>query len=190
MDLSGMEGVDPLLQADLVYQQLQAVNGVKAIPVNRVIEVFASLEIDSIQSDQQAAIVCDLLAADGLVVPTITAFDPYNPPKLGASLQLFRKPAGHALPPGIDPRELSRMASPPPQTALPSETSLVQAVGMYDATSGSVREKLAIYADGRNDPQGPLGAREYLLNMDRYCGFVYHDLIEQLLLRLQGTESR
>lgn len=189
-DLSGAEGVDPLLQADLVFQQLQTVAGVKAIPVNRVVEVLASLQIEAVQSDEQAAIVCDLLAADGLVVTTVTAFDPYNPPKLGASVQLYRRPAGRGLASEIDPRELSRMAAPPAVAAAPPRTvAMVQAVGMYDASSGSVREKLAVYADGRNDPLGPLGAREYLLSMDRYCGFVYHDLIEQLLLRLQGTEG-
>jgi len=52
---------------------------------------------------------------------------------------------------------------------------------MFDAANGSVRELLADYAAGRNDPAGPLGQREYILNMDRYCGFVYHELIRDLM---------
>ena len=52
--------------------------------------------------------------------------------------------------------------------------------------NGSVREKLTDYADGRQDPVGPLGKREYLLNMDRYCGFVYHELIRDLLWSIKS----
>lgn len=188
VNLSGISAVDPLLQADLVYQQLQAVHGVKVIPVNRVVEVYASLQITQAQSQEQAALVCDLLAADGLIVPAVTAYDPYNPPKLGASLQLFRRSGGYARPEGLDPRELARMASPGPTESLPSSPDLLQVVGMYDAANGSVREKLASYADGRNDPVGPLGPKEYLVSMDRFCGFAYSDLIERLMLKMQTEQ--
>lgn len=188
VNLSGISAVDPLLQADLVYQQLQAVHGVKVIPVNRVVEVYASLQISQVQSQDQAALVCDLLAADGLIVPAVMAYDPYNPPKLGASLQLFRRPGNYVRPEGIDPRELARMARPGPTESLPSPTALLQVVGMYDAANGSVREKLASYADGRNDPVGPLGPKEYLVSMDRFCGFAYSDLIERLMLKMQTEQ--
>ena len=45
----------------------------------------------------------------------------------------------------------------------------------------SVRQALEDYAAGRNDPAGPLGADEYRLSMDRYGGFVYHELIATLM---------
>ena len=67
-------------------------HGLTVVPVNRVAEVYASLRIEKVQSAEQAAIVCDLLGCDALVVPTMTAYDPYNPPKMGASLQVFRRP--------------------------------------------------------------------------------------------------
>jgi|SRR5581483_1879605 len=182
VDLSGERQVDPLLQADLVYQQLQEVHGVTAIPVNRVVEVYASLRIDKVESQAQADLVCDLLGCDGLVVPTVTAYDPYDPPKFGASLQLFRKPAVYARPVQVDPRELARSASP--RSDAPAEKpadSMVQVVGMYDAANGTTREAVFHYALGRNDPVGPYGEKEYLVSMDRYCGFAYHELIADLL---------
>jgi hypothetical protein len=188
LNLSGVSGVDPLLQSDLVYEQLQQVRGLTVIPVNRVAEVYASLRIERIQSEQQAYVVCDLLGCDGLLVPTITAFDPFNPPKLGVSLQLFRKPATYRLPKAVDPRELSRRATPPPTEGLIVAPDFVQVVGMYDAQNGSVREELKEYVDGRHDPTGPLGPKEYLVNMDRYCGFVYHSLILKLLDRVVEHE--
>jgi hypothetical protein len=57
INLSGEQTVDPLLQADLIYQQLQAVRGITVIPVNRVAEVYASLGLEKVQSAEQAAIV-------------------------------------------------------------------------------------------------------------------------------------
>lgn len=183
-NLSGINDVDPLLQADLLYAQLQTVAGVKAIPVNRVLEVYASLQIDGVQSEKQAALVCDLLGADGLIVATVTAYDPYHPPKVGVSLQLFTRNGGAIRSSGIDPRELSRMASPGNTESLPYDAQLLQVVGIYDAANGSIREKLLSYADGRNDPIGPMGAKEYFASMDRFSSFVYHDLLEQLLPRL------
>ena len=182
INLSGQREVDPLLQADLAYQQLQQVDGVTVIPVNRVAEVYASLRIEKVQSREQAAIVCDLLGADALLVPTVTAYDPYNPPKLGASLHLFGKPAGYDRPMNVDPRELSRQARPKPtESAPPPAAGFLQVVGMFDAANGSVRDALFRYAEGRSDPVGAYGKNEYLVDMDRYGGFVYHELIAELL---------
>lgn len=181
LNLSGQREVDPLLQADIAYQQLQHVRGLTVVPVNRVAEVYASLRIEKVQSAEQAAIVCDLLGCDGLVVPSVTAYDPYSPPKFGGSLQLFRKPGSFARPEQVDPRLLSRAAAPLENESLPVRPDFVQAVGMYDAANGSVREAVLRYADGRNDPLGPMGSKEYFVSMERYCGFAYHELIDQLL---------
>jgi hypothetical protein len=151
--------------------------------VNRVAEIYAALQIARVQSPAQAALICEQLGCDALLVPTITIYDPYDPPKLGASLQLIRKGKLPETLTNVDVHQLSRMATPPPTTPLPPPqlAGFKQSVGMFDSTNGSVREKLAIYAAGRNDPVGPLGNREYLLNMDRYSGFVYHELIQDLL---------
>lgn len=186
VNLSG-QTVDPLLQADDLYQQLQQVNGLTVIPVNRVLEVFAAMQIARFQSPEQASLVCEQLGCDAIVVPTITIFDPYDPPKLGASLQLFRK--GQNKPPvNVNVHELSRDAALPPEAALPppQQAGFKQSVGIFDAANGTVRERLVAYANGRNDPSGPLGNREYLLNMDRYSGFVYHELILDLLRSMKS----
>ncbi|MGB7156516.1 MAG: hypothetical protein WBD40_00535, partial [Tepidisphaeraceae bacterium] len=181
VNLSGQR-VDPLLQADLAYQQLQQVDGITVIPVNRVAEVYAGLQIDRVQSQEQAQLVCEMLGADGLLIPTVTAYDPYDPPKLGASLQLFGKPAmGRQK--NVNPRELARRASPGENDSLPPGVpqQFLQVVGMFDAANGSVRSALNDYAKGRNDPGGPYGVKEYLVSMDRYSGFVYHTLIAELM---------
>jgi hypothetical protein len=187
INLSGQGGVDPLLQADLAFEQLQQIGGLTVIPVNRVAQVYVAMGIENVRSPEEAAQVCEALGADGLIVPTITIYDPYNPPKFGGALQLFRTRASIA------------MSGPPPQLANgeavqaagqvngggASGVVLIQSVGMYDAANGSVRDALRVYATGRNDPASPLGAKEYLVNMDRFCGFAYRALTESLLYEMR-----
>lgn len=189
INLSGETGPDALLQADLVYQQLQQVQGLTVVPVNRVVEVYAGLRMENVKSAEQAYLICDLLGCDALVVPTVTAYDPYDPPKVGASLQLFRKPRDYERPSSIDPRELARAAAPPMGQSLPEKPGFVQAVGMFDSANGSVRQAVFQYAQGRNDPLGPMGQREYLESMDRFCGFVYNALAADLLRSIQKQSS-
>jgi hypothetical protein len=182
VNLSGERGVDPILQADLVFQQLQQVRGVTGVPVNRVAEVYAALKIDRVSSAEQAALVCDLLQCDGLIIPTVTIFDVYNPPKFGGAMQLFVKPGTFARPPNVDPREIARRATPKDVDPMPhTNGDVIQVVGMFDAANGTVRDRLKAYAAGRHDPVGPMGEKEYLASMDRYCGFAYSELIEQLI---------
>jgi hypothetical protein len=185
INLSGQRQVDPLLQADLLFAQLQQVKGLTVVPVNRVAEAYASLRIDRIQSQEQAELVCGLLGCDALVIPTVTLYDPFDPPKVGAALQWFARGGGRKLP-NVDPRELARRATPSDEMeSLPIDGSFVQVVGVYDAANGSVRHSLLEYSQGRNNPRTSLGPKEYLVSMDRYSGFVYRDLIVKLLDRPQ-----
>jgi hypothetical protein len=183
LNLSGQRNVDPLLQADLLYEQLQQVKGLTVIPVNRTAEVYIALHLDRIQSEEQAALVCDLLGCDGLIVPTVTFYDPYEPPKVGAVLQLFTKPSSYARPQHIDPSELARESRPENISGPVTRPNFIQVVGMFDAANGTTHAELANYAAGRYDPKSPYRAREYLVSMDRYSGFVYRKLIESLMDR-------
>jgi hypothetical protein len=184
VNLSGEASVDPILQADLLFQQLQAVNNLTVIPVNRVVQVYAALHITKVESEEQAAIVCQQLGCDALVVPTMTVYDPYNPPKMGAALQLLGSGTSMARANNVDARELIRQATPLETEALPSHPGFIQVVGMYDAANGSVRDAVLRYAKGRNDPTGPYASNEYLVDRDRYSGFVYHTLLEQMVGRV------
>ena len=194
VNLSGQREVDPLLQSDLLFHKLQEVRGLTVIPVDRTVQVYLALRIEQVQSPTQAAVVCEALGADALIVPTVTAYDPYDPPKWGGALQMFRA-ARSGGPVNVDVRDLVRQSAPNPNDvpAPPTDAGFVQSVGMFDAANGTVREALAGYARGRHDPVGPMGPREYLLSMDRYVGFAYHTLIGDLLraearaLRPKGT---
>jgi len=190
VNLSGHREVDPILQSDLLFIELQHVHGMTAIPVNRVAQVYAGLNIRQVETPRQAALVCDLLQADALLVPTVTAYDPYSPPKMGASLALFRRPKGYTRPAAADMDELAR------QLDAGEAADLRQSVGIFDSADGSVRADMQKFAIGRSDPNGPMAEREFFLSMDSYCGFVYHQLIAGLLgvpaepLDIDGRDRR
>ena len=128
----------------------------------------------------------DQLGCDGLIVASITQFDPYNPPKFGGAIQLFEKPRGFQRP-IADPHELLRAGSSSAAgEALPGHPDFEQVVGMFDAANGSVRDAVVAYASGRHEPEGPMGVNEYFSNMDRYCGFAYYSLLDSLLVQLKN----
>jgi len=140
LNLSGQRGVDPLLQADLLYQELQQVRGLTVVPVNRVAETLVALNLPQIESAEQAGIVCRTLGVDALIVPTVTLYDPYSPPKLGASLQMFRvDPGASADGRGLDPRELTRRSTPSSVEPLPRNADFIQAARVFDAQAGTTR---------------------------------------------------
>ena len=184
INISGESQIDPLLQSDLVYQEMQKIHGLTVIPVDRVVEVYVSLKIDKIQNERQANDICKALGCDGLVVPTVTAYDPYDPPKFGASLQLFTKPGTFGRMPTIDPHALEQSRRPPRCRRCRRRMNMAQVVEIYDASDGSVRDEVLAYSRGRTDPNGPLGVNEITQSMDRYCAFGYHELLNELIENL------
>ena len=196
LNLSGQRGVDPLLQADLVFQEVQSVRGVTAIPVNRVAEAYAALGIGRVETPEQAQLVCEMIGADALVVPTVTIWDPYDPPKIGAAVQLFpRGGARFANAPAMDleaVRQLARSGRESQPLTMPAELprAFAQAAGLFDARHGSTRLALERYALGRNDPEGPAaGARLFALSMDRYAAFAYGSLVRDLVAGLAPADA-
>ncbi len=190
INISGQSPIDPLLQSDLVYQQLQQVHGLTAIPVDRVIEAYASLKINRVESERQAYAVCQILGCDGLIVPTVTAYDPYDPPIFGASLQLFVKPGSFNRLPKVDPHALERSPTASALPPMPAAKNMTQVVDLYDDSDGTVRDRVAAYAKGRTDPNGPLSATEITMTMDRYCGFAYHELLATMLDNIQDANTQ
>jgi hypothetical protein len=189
LNISGQSQIDPLLQSDLLFQQLQQTEGLTVIPVDKVVEVYSSLKIEKIESEQQALTVCNLLGCDALIVPTITAFDPYDPPKFGGSLQLFTKPQSYKGAPRLDVHQLELSPAQGNLDPIEQPKALLQVVRLFDAADGTVRDRVKEFAAGRSDPNGPLGEREIVLSMDRYCGFCYHELLIELFGNLNAQSS-
>ncbi|MEM8872684.1 MAG: hypothetical protein AAGD32_00355 [Planctomycetota bacterium] len=181
INLSGQRSVDPLLQGDLLFQEVSQTEGLVGVPVNRVIEVMAALGFEQIQSADEGAMVCEALDVDALVVPTVTMYDPYDPPKFGATLTLFFRGGAVRTEWNVEVRDLQRMSSSAEVAAYVPPTTFLQTAEVFDAAEGSTRQKLWAYAQGRSDPMSAAQEREYLMAMDRFCTFGYATLLEELL---------
>lgn len=183
---SGTTNADPLLVSDALVAQIQQTSGLDAIPVNRVIEAMRSLGINSIDSPASAVQVAQLLGADAVIAGSITAWDPYEPPKIGLALSLFvlrdEMRAPGARTPGVDPRALQ---AAPTDYTLPtrsSPTTPVSSVAEHlDASNHEVLMRLRDYASGRHDPQSAMGWQRYQASMSLFTEFACHRLTERLL---------
>jgi len=179
---SGTTLVDPAALADKLVQQLQQIDGITVLPVNRTLEAMAAMELRSIREVPDAMELMQALDADGLIVGTVTAYDPYEPPKLGAIVQLYsRRHPVRSRGGGLNTRELtySSTAGLPVGTVVYSQP-VAQAEGYFDAANGAVLTRLRDYAHGRVPLESPSGYRRYLLSMDLYAEFVSHELTRRL----------
>jgi hypothetical protein len=177
---SGTSIVDPAVFADHVTQQIQQAPGITIVPVNRVIAAMDAMDMTTVNSLDGAMKLMGTLGVDGLLVGTITAWDPYEPPKIGAIMQLYARqlPGGGTA---LDSRELTQATT---DENLPGLTAYRQPVasasGHFDAANGAVLQRLRDYAHGRAPEDSAAGWRRYLLNMDLYSEFVSHELMRRL----------
>ena len=176
---SGTSAVDTIRITDCLTEELQQVQGINTIPVTRTLTVMNKLRMRAVTTPQDAQTLMDTLGVNGLIVGTVTAWDPYSPPTLGLALQLFTH----------DDRLISpRTDSLPDQSTTTSRAgpnAAAQAAGIFDASDHTTLESLAIFATGRTHPASVYGADIYLMKMDLYTKFVAHQLLEGLLFNEQ-----
>ncbi len=178
---SGTTAVDRMSITDLLSEQFQQVDGVNTVPVNRVLLAMERLGLNAVTTPQDARNLIVVLGVDGLVVGTITAWDPYQPPKLGLAVQLF---TAESMPPAtnaaFDPNTARRATGEtvsPPSTATP----IAQAAGIWDASNHRTLASLQSFTRGRTRLDSAYGPDLYLVDMDLYTQFVAHRLVEKLL---------
>jgi len=186
---SGSLHADGLKAADQLAQRLETVMGLDTLPVNRVLAAMQSLELDAVNDAKDVAALRTVLGTDAVIVGTLTAYDPYDPPKLGIAIELYfdpRRPSAHAT----DLRQLVRAGTDsvtPPEQSNRSNTPVSVVSGFYDAADPAVHQQLVKYASSRSgqDEDDPArGWRLYQIDMDLYTEFVTY-LVSKKLLRVE-----
>ena len=179
---SGVSIVDTFAIADAFTQQLEQVEGIDTVAVNRVVQAMRAAGMPSVSTHAEALRLLEMLDVDALVVGTVTAFDPYPPPTLGMAVQAFTRPGREARP-AFDPQALVRApsgaATAPGELGAPQAAA--QAAGVFDARNHQTLTWLAQYAAGRTEPDSAFGADVYLMDMELYTQFVSYRLIHDLL---------
>lgn len=196
---SGTTLVDSYLLTDKVILAVEEARGLRCLPLNRVLEAMRSLEMSAVRTPGEARALADTLGVDGLIVGSITSYDPYNPPKVGLAMGLFARPgamgtAGSGI--ASDPRTLStrpREYEPFPGSNF-ADRPVTVVSSMLDASNHQVLMDVRAYAMGRHDDRSALGWELYLQSMDRYSQFAAHHVVDRLVqnewLRLTSDAGR
>lgn len=180
---SGTSVTDTITVCDELVARISEVRGLAAIPMNRVVATMRSIGMREVATPADARSLAQALGVDALVVGSITAWDPYDPPKVGLTLGLFSRGAADRGAGGggaIDARELT--ASPTERTPTRfDDRPLSVVVSHFDARNHEVLMSVQRYAAGRTDYRAPLGWRSYTANMDQFVQFVAFQTLGQLL---------
>jgi hypothetical protein len=143
--------------------------------LNRTIAAMRALEMTELSSPAEALRLATELGADGLIVGSITAYDPYNPPKLGLALALYARPGSQARPgEAIDTRTLTYQPTDYsyfPRSNFKGEAPASVASVYLDGKNHQVQMDVKAYAEGRLDGGSALGWRRYLSSMDLFSEF-------------------
>jgi len=192
---SGTTTVDQLAVSDAIVAKASEVRGLATIPLNRTLAAMRSLRMDAVRSPSDARRLAQAVGADAIIIGSITAYDPYNPPKVGLTLGLFFSPQSRLFnaPQPFDPVTLS--TAPNDRQSVPITSTEPESIisDYLDAANHGVQIDLQSYAQGRYERTNPLGWRKYLVSMDLYTEFAAFQAVRHLLeaerARLAGTAS-
>jgi hypothetical protein len=182
---SGVSLVDTARVADAFIAEAQQVRGVDTVPVNRVIAAMRELNLAAVASRADALTIMNLLELDGLIVGTVTAYDPYRPMTLGLAIELYSSP--RLLQTDLDPRALAERTSGEPSPGeIGPRFPVAAAAGVFDAGNHATLMQLETYATGRSEPESAYGDDIYLVSMELYTKFACHRLLHDLLANEQA----
>ena len=185
---SGVSAVDRLAVSDALVLETASIDGVDVLPLNRTLEAMTALQIglNGIPTNEEFQVLIQELGVDAILVGTVIAYDPYQPLRFGASIQLIE--ASGQVAQAFDPRSLTMAVSERGvQTGLSGPSPLVQASGIFDAENHGVLMSLERYAAGRSTHElARSGVGLYLLDMDEFSEFVFHELLDRLLGQAQA----
>ena len=182
---SGASIADPLAVSDKVVAAAAQVRGVRVVPINRTLAAMRALEITGITTPDDARRLAAEMGVDGLIVGSVTAWDPYNPPTLGLSLALYARPGAMdqrgSRP--VDTREFAYQpveVDPFPRSGYADGPASVVSEHL-DGKNHQVLMDLQSFAAGRHEPDTALGWKRYLASMDLYTEFAAWHAVGRLL---------
>lgn len=174
------------LIGDELVAAVQQIRGVRCLPLNRSLEACRELGMpDGPRSSEDAVRLADALGVDAVVVASVTAYDPYDPPVLGLALALYAKPGALERPTGVRP-------DPAALTMAYTDFGRFDGVRFggdpvtvvaehLDARDHGVLMAVRRYATGRSDPTSSLRWRVYTASMDLYTRFAAHHTVGRLI---------
>lgn len=186
LNLSGSNDFDENRVADLMASELAYADGVSVIPVSRVLAAAATQGLKGVESPTHALELVELLGADAILVFAVTQYDPYDPPSIGISAQLYGVWPGPRFG-AVDPTALSRQASLAAAQRRPDRPAMVETQRVFDASHGSIVAEIREFARLRGGDKGPYGWRKYVVSQQHFLRYCCHATIGALLDGRQGS---
>jgi hypothetical protein len=181
LNTSGTTSFDPVRVSDLAASELCTFTGVRVVAVNRVLAAMTNRGLDAIRSPEDALQVAEDVGADGMIVFAVTEYDPYDPPIVGLTMQLYA-PSDPFRPDWIDPVEVSRRPTPATGVAArPAGSPWAEFQQVFNASHGDVVADVKTYARSRDADDRPYGWRKYLVSQEHYLRFCLHAAMAELL---------
>lgn len=186
---SGTTAVDPLAVSDTLVATITQARGLRALPLNRTLDAMASLEMAHPETPADLDRLARAVGADGVVVGSITAYDPYEP-VMGVALGLYARP-GALRRPGpadieIDPRNLRDEPTEYDYfgtQSLEGRGPASSVMLVLDGRDHDVQMRVRRYAEGRQEGVSSLGWRRYVRSMPAFERFVTFEAVGLLLQR-------
>lgn len=188
---SGSQEFDPLRLADLMASELAQWPGVRVIPLNRVLAQLAAQDKERIESPAHALQVMERVGADGIVVFAVTEYDPYQPPVMGLTAQLYGHGPERAG--GFDPVAASRQPSPFEAGAY-SDLPRAEYHRVFNGSEEAVQREIRRFALRRDAEGSPYGWRKFLASQESYwrfcCSVTTRELIRQEVTQVVALRER
>ena len=174
LNFSGSTDFDPNRFADLMAGELSYAEHISVIPVSRVLGVLASQGVDRVESPAHASEIAARVGADAILVFAVTEYDPYDPPRVGISAQLF------AATPKRDTGDHGE-----PATGIgSSETSirpLTDTQRRFDAAHADVADEIRSFARQRDADGSAYGWRKYVVSQQHFIQYCCSSTVRALL---------
>jgi len=184
MNYSGNADIDTLKVTDILYSELQQVEGFSVVPVNRMLAQMARDRIAAVETPPQALKLAQELGAEAIIVSAITEYNPIYPPIVGLAVQVYGWPeATVQISTRIDPVAMERSAQPLKITAdmSPKYWPKNQVQRIYNSRDKTVVKQVENFADDRGTNGSPYKCDIYLRSQEYYLRFVCFKTIEELL---------
>ncbi len=180
INLSGSADFDSNRFADLMASELTYGTGISVIPVSRVLTMLSARGLSGVESPGQALELAKLLGANAMLVFSVTEYDPYDPPSIGITAQLFGKRPGQGG--GLDPIALSRSASSTEDSRRgASKRVLAQTQRVFDASHDAIVRDIRRFASLRDADDSPYGWKKYVVNQQAYVRYCCYATVRDLL---------
>ena len=180
---SGTSIADSNTLGDKLVAAAAETRGLRVLPLNRTLEAMRALQMPAVRTPADARRLAETLGVDGILVSSITAYEPYTP-TMGIMLALYARPGAMLAPDeDLDPRELSMRPTDPaarPNSNFREVPVSVTSVHL-DGKDHQVLMDVRGFATGRSDPASALNWRRYTASMPLYEEFAAHFAVDQLM---------